>query len=317
MRKWLSVLNQVMAGAWPLLILTGCDHESDRAGYWATEREGIELAQQLKLAEYRLSLAGEDQVEELAKLGETLRTLEKRRESLQCLQVSLNAEIQRMESLKATDLRMALEHQRASAQGRTFATFSLADGRTFQDVTVTGIHDNGVSIRHEHGTARLRYADLKPEQRTFFGLEETSSLAAQAQEEQHALAYERWIEQTMLTQAETEERSAAGSSRGERQAMETRPRVLAQSSAADRLRPLAQPPTRFGNGTWSGRWRYSSSDRAYRPRYYYVYRQPVAPIPDSSNCGARMSGWNQSVIANPDRLPKRQPITDSIHSQTP
>ena len=310
-------MKQVLAGAWPLLILAGCDHEGSQAGYWQTEREGIELAQQLKLAEYRLSLAGEDQVEELAKLGETLRILEKRRETLQRLQVSLSTEIQQMESMKATALRMALEHQRASAQGRKFATFSLADGRTFQNVTVTGIHDSGVSIRHEHGTARVGYADLKPEQQAFFGLEENSSLAARAQEEQEALAYDQWIEQTMLAQAETEERSAAGAFSGGRQTMEKRPPVLAQSSAADRLRPLAQPATRFGNGTWSGRWRYGSSDRSYRPRYYYVYRYPVAPLPDSSNCGARMSGWNQSVIANPDRLPRHQPIPDSIPSQTP
>lgn len=317
MRRWLSFLKLVMAGAWSLLIHTGCEHEGDQAGYWETEREGIELAQQLKLAEYRLSLAGEDQVEELSKLGETLRTLEQRRESLERLQISLSMEIQQLESLKATAFNRALEHQRASAQGRKFTTLSLADGRTFQNVTVTGIHDSGVSIRHEHGTARVGYVDLKPEQQAFFGLEETSSLAAQAQEEQEALAYDQWIEQTMLAQAETAERSVVGAFSGERQAMETRPRVLAQSSSADRLRPLAQPATRFGSGTWTGRWRYGSSYRSYRPRYYYVYRQPAAPLPYSSPCAPRMSGSRQSFIANPDRLPRHQPIPDSIPSQTP
>jgi hypothetical protein len=270
--KWILILAVV---PW---ILPGCDHALDRSAHWETEREIVELTQRLKLAHYRLGLAGEGAAAELPQTLEELSQLEKRACALQQDQTSLITAIAEMEQRFISERERLRLQQRENALGQRFEHFTLADGREFQEVTITHIDDGGVSLRHQHGTARLGFKDLTPEERAFFGLEEESSLAAQARETRDAIAYEQWIDQSLTARRAEEGRAVVRATELETQARIARARALEQAAARDRLRPLAQKPVTVGRGGWSGGWHVRTSDRFYRPVYVYDIRPPcIAP----------------------------------------
>ncbi len=303
-------------------VLPGCDRVPDRSSHWETEREIVELTQRLKLAQYRLGLAGEGTAAELPQAREALIQLEKRASALQQDQAALVAAVAEMEQRFISERERFRLQQRENALGQRFEQFILADGREFQQVTITHIDDGGVSIRHEHGTARLGFNDLTPEERAFFGLDEKSSLAAQARESRDAIAYEQWIDQTLAARRAEEERVSARASEIETQARIARSRALEQAAARDRLRPLAQGPVTVGRGGWSGAWHVRTSDRFYRPVYVYPMRSPcIAPrvVNQPFQRAPGSAGYPSWAVpmSTPRTLPMRNRPPVEIPSQNP
>lgn len=257
------------------LMVAACDTNRDQAADWETERETIELTQQLKLAEYRLGLTPSGNPGELERVENHQRELDQRAQALLRQRSALNAEIKMLEARNEELARLAIQNLRMKSLGRTFDTFSVNDGRTFEKVSITGVDDSGVAIRHAHGTARLRYAELSADQRASFGLEERSALAAEDQERRELLAYERRIDEEMDALREKEERIAAVAMKSEDSKIADS--IMARNSSSQETRPLAQPASPFGRGCRSsyGQYRY----RTYRPTYRYVYYYPVTPNP--------------------------------------
>jgi hypothetical protein len=128
----------------------------------------------------------------------------------------------------------------------------------------------GVTLRHGDGSARLRFADLDPSQRDFFGLEESAALAAVQQESRDAFAYERWIDSGVAAVREKESRVSAEVERRAQLAREERARIASQQLLAASDRALAQPAKSVG----SSYSRYDSSYRSRRPTYRYIYHNP-------------------------------------------
>lgn len=66
---------------------------------------------------------------------------------------------------------------REEAIGLKFDTFKVRT-RTYNKVVITGIDDIGVKIRHEAGTARLKFVELPAKMRTQFGYNPKASVKA-------------------------------------------------------------------------------------------------------------------------------------------
>ena len=289
------------------LSLPGCDNRQVDAGYWAREREKIELTQRLKMAEYRIGQTNPEDLAELTQLGIRLREFDQRVRDLVQNRSALRAEIKAMEYRNDEAGRLAIQDRRTSAVGRKFDSFVLKDGRTLQNVAITGVDDSGVAIRHDHGTARLRYSDLSPEQNLIFGLEETSALAAENRELQESIAYERRIDLEIQSLRDKEERAAADAKRDD-DAQVSRS-LMARESGNQRTSPLAQPARQVGSGSWSRTWYGDSPYRSYRPTYRYVYYYPARPNPF---CGARTYNSMRNIpgttcIPNPNVNPNIRP----------
>lgn len=273
MLRVLSDVKLAVTGMLAVLLLPGCDDHRKDAGYWEIEREKIELEQQLKLLEYKAGRTGNGSPEELPRLENTLRELGARKISLLGNRSALVAGIRQIERQSAELGRLEIQDRRMDSLGRKFDSLALKDGRTFQNVAITGIDDGGVAIRHEDGAARLRYAELSPEQCALFGLEESAALAAENRERRESIAYERQLDEEMEVLRDKEERAASIASWDDHARADRH--LLARESAGGRTSPLAQPATTVGAGSWRGYSRY----RSHRPTYRYVHYYPVTPNP--------------------------------------
>lgn len=268
------------------VILPGCESHKGEARFWENEREKIELGQRLELARYRLDRHAPGELPELESLNRLLKESDVSLRDLRQDQSTLTVEIEEMERRNDDISRLALQSQRSRAQGMKFDSLPTRDGRTFRNVSISGVDDSGVSVRHEHGAARLRYAELSDEQRLFFGLEETTALAAEDREHEEALAYERGIDLELdaIREREREERKKLIANTNK--APQVSSSQMAASSYQHAARPLAQPARSFGSGSSYRRWYGYSGYRYYRPTYYYVYRQPSVPNPFCSSARA-------------------------------
>ena len=104
-----------------------------------------------------------------------------------------------------------VESRRAEALGKPMESFRTMEGRIYRDVVITRISAGGVSFKHADGAARLRFEELSPGQRKYFGIEEEEAAEVYRKEAERRAAYE------MLVEERTEER-----------------RVLAEKEAAER-----------------------------------------------------------------------------------
>lgn len=277
-----------------VLALTGCGEKSDQSVYWDTEREVVELTQKLKLAEYRLGLMPNREVVDAGAVMDNARKLDRRLSELRADQASLVDEIKDLEIRKSELVQTAIRNIRAKAHGRKFGTFATTDGRTFEDVMITGVDDGGIALRHAHGTARLRYSDLSLEQREEFGLEEKSALAAEDRERREAVAYEQRMDEELGAMREKEEREAAIAKRSE-DARVSRSLMARNNASPKPESPLSKPATTVGSGSYY-RNTYGTTYRTYRPRYRYVYYYSAGPNPYYSYRSNRSIGYNGYVI---------------------
>jgi hypothetical protein len=301
-----SLQNLALVAALAAVILPGCRERPDRLAWWEAEQERIELSQRLALVQYQQRNAPPDHTAQLRELQATTRNLAQRAHDLAQIRTTLSAEIQDLETQLDELARNALKDQRRSAIGVKYETLALANGKIFHDAMVTGVDEIGVAIRHRDGLARLRCADLSPDQREFFGIDETAALAAEARERHEALTYDRLIDQGMDAVRKQEEIARAAAKREEETANLTRALLLAQASSRQRVSPLAQP----SSTGWGNRWDHYTRDpyRAYHTVYYY----PNVPYQNNRFPAARIN----PIRGTPDRTSTPR-ITQPTRSATP
>lgn len=256
-------------------LLTGCGKHPDKVSWWQNEREKIELGQQLELKQFRFGQLRSHDFEDFQRLqmltaqsAAELVSLLRRRETLRM-------ELSKIEGQRLNIRNVVLGDLRQRALGKSFDLFKPVLGREYRNVSVSAIDDVGVTIRHSEGSARLHYADLDEQQHVMFGLDEETSLAAEAKETENAAAYERCIETRMTAAFEKEERAAVI----EREALAGQQKhslPAAQQTVVSTYRTLAQPATPVGTGSWNG---YYSNYRVRRPIYYYY---SIIPYHNSS-----------------------------------
>ncbi len=252
-----------------------CQKEGSQTAWWQSERERIELDQELALKKFRLEKLALNDFKQL----EVLRTKNVESsaslQSLRTQRLTLGQECDSLEASRSTFRETVIHDQRQQAIGRHFEMLDLASGRKFQQVTVTAINDGGVTIRHAHGSARLHYADLDAKQRLIFGLEADLALAAEEKESKASVAYEQWIENRVTTIHENEVKASALAKREERNAARDYSQLVARQAAVAKTRPLGQAPTVVGSGS---RYGYYSSYRVSRLDYYnpYYYNAQVS-----------------------------------------
>ena len=288
------------------VILPGCRERPDRLAWWEAEQERIELSQRLALAQYQQRNSPTDHTSQLRELQATTRNLAQRARDLAQSRTTLSAEIQELETQLDQLARDALKDQRLSAIGVKYETLALANGKIFHDAVVTGVDEVGVAIRHRDGLARLRCADLSPDQREFFGLDEAAALAAETRERHEALAYERLIDQGMDAVRKQEEIARATAKREEETANLTRALLLAQATSQQRVSPLAQP----SSTGWSNRWNHYTRD-PYR-RYHTVYYYPYVPYRNTTFSASRIN-----PVRNTTNRPYNPRITQPTRPATP
>lgn len=269
--KWLT------AALLGVALLSGCQQKREDIALWELEQSRIELQESLKLAEYRLQVHHGGKLDELNALTTALVGISGKKQALQTQRDSLVEDVASLEQ-KTVEIELAwIQQQRASARGASFAKFTTKDGRTLENASVTQIDDGGVSIRHDHGAAKLRFDDLTREQQEQFGLLEGRAAAAEDRELVASAAYEKHVEQHLQSAREQEKERA----RQETQALARNARSTQPSSppasleAATSDNPLHQPATRFGSRYWSG---YSyPRDRGNNYRYFYSTGRSSTP----------------------------------------
>ena len=297
------------------VLSVGCKNDQSQAEWWQGEQERIALMHQVELKQYRISqtdVAGFDEVQRLGKLTESSTEL---LGSLNRQRQVLTEELSLLERNLAELKEATIRDQRNRAIGRTFKSFESASGRKFEEVSVAAIDDAGVTIRHADGSARLRFADLDPEQQVFFGLEADLAFAAEEKESRAAVAYEREIDNQMAVLREQEDRTSQTNRRVELASKRKSSLLAAQQVAETKAGPLAKAATPFGSRSW-GYSRYSSSyssyrDPAYRtysPTYRYVYNYVVPrynsycpPTPITRSAGTVGSGYVSPPVSTQRR----------------
>lgn len=298
-----------------LMILPGCNRGGVEAGYWEAERERIELAQALSLSEYRLNQRESGGAAEFALVKARLPDLDFRLRELTRQQTELAAEINEIEERNDAFLQLAIRSQRSKVVGKDFDVLELRDGRIFRNVSIRAVDDGGVAVRHEHGAAKLRYADLSREQHALFGLEKDLALVAEQREHQQALVHEEWIDSELEVLRENEERDAVISPRKSGRLGAAASSTVVRNHANSPTRALAQPATPVGSGRWSGYSRY----RTYRPTYHYVrvYRTP-SRFSDYGSCSNQGKYVRPSPTVPARRIiPKCDSMPDSPALKTP
>lgn len=166
-----------------------------------------------------------------------------------------------------------VEERRAEAMGQRLERFETMAGRVYRDVWITKITEAGISFSHAAGAARLRFEDLSPEQRRYFGINRKDAAEVYAREMKARLAYEKQVEEKEKTRREQAAKEAAKRAELERLAMEKaeKNRAASASEPAETI-PLYPTIKRVDSG---GR-RYSSRYSSYGSYYGgYGYRYPV------------------------------------------
>lgn len=260
-----------------MTLLSSCQPKREDLALWELEQSRIELQERLNLLNYRLQVREGGNAGSLADLQSTLAASSRRKQELLAERNTLTGEIASLETA-AEELEQAwVLQQRGRAAGASFERWVTLSGRQLENVKVVGIDDGGVSVRHDHGSATLRFDDLTSEQRIYFGLTASRAAAAENREQLASAAYERHVEQQLNLAKERGRESAAipPKSRGP----ETPARQASLTVAAStRVSPLSKPATPFGSRTWSGdSYRHRN---AYDGTYYYYYpsRQTCNPF---------------------------------------
>ncbi len=258
------------------MLLAACSGERKDALWWDNEKQIIELRSDIDLARYKVDMLAPEQ--ESAPSGLSVEKLNAELESLSAERARLSVSVAEMRDGWQDFRASVLARRRYAVVGKSFETFETAQGREYSEVTITGIDDSGVSLRHKAGSARLRFEDLNQSRREFFGLDgELASIAHEAEAEQ-AIAYNRWIDKRMEEIREEEAQQTAIRQKEEEKTRRARERALAANRRA--ATPSALTGS-FGNlgdtRTISSGRRYSSYGSYRRTRYRYYYTNNTTP----------------------------------------
>lgn len=270
-----------------------CKRSEDQAEWWQGEQERIALSHEVELMQYRLELRNGSRLGTNERLSEVTQVNTSLVSSLHQQRRALSAEVTALEKEWPSFQASTIQAQRGRAIGKTFESLCLSSGRKFEGVSVAGITDGGVAIRHADGSARLRFADLDSEQQLFFGLEADSALAAAEKESQAAIDYEHAIDTKLAAIRQQEEMISEITLRAELAAQEKWSKLAVRYATRSRTELFDQAATPLGARTWG----YSSYYpryrvyRSYRPTYRYIYN---SRIPSCSRNGQPI-GTSQSV----------------------
>lgn len=287
--KWLTATLLGVA------LLAGCQQKREDIALWELEQSRIELQESLKLAEYRLHVHEGGKLDELNTLTTALAGISSKRQALQTQRAELVEDAASLEQ-QTVEIELAwIQQQRASSRGANFAKFTTKNGRTLENACVTQIDDGGVSIRHDHGAAKLRFDDLTPEQQEQFGLLEARADAAESRELVASAAYEKHVDEHLQAarEQEQERQQTSALARNTQSTRESSPPVSVDTNPSDN--PLHQSATRFGGRSWST---YSySRDRGTSYRYIYPTGRSCSPYYYKRDFKQESSGLR--IIPNP------------------
>ncbi len=246
--------------------------------WWENERHQADLQNQIRIVSLRLERR--EQEGEAGKLAEATANLELRIgrfDKLMGEYEALSQEVEEMEGAFLAFREKRLRELRDRATGREWAEFVSVSGRVLKNVKVIAVDDGGVTLRHEDGSARMRYDDLTEEQRFLFGLEEGAAIAAMKEEYRRAHDYEQWVrkgkEQAEIAELVQREEAAmmrysaasrASFPRAKRFRAVTPPPVTASNGNSPlKMRSLSDPPQKVNQNP---RFRVRGA-----PRYTYYY----------------------------------------------
>ena len=252
-----------------LVIWVSRDKQPDDIEWWVQERNRVDLAQRLKVQEFRYEQAAPRFAQEdLGKRRLALKALRDKAVSLAERRDELKAETAAIEKEMGAFRKTSLANLRSSHVGLEFEEFRSRGGRVYRDVKVVAVGDAGVTIQHGDGMARLGFGDLTPEQRVFFGLEEEAFTKAVERESKAAADYLGWLEARM-EEIEAEQdanyRRKLALAKAEQQREPARLN-WSSATAGRSVSALSQPARPIGDPSASRRVRYRRSTR-----YYYVY----------------------------------------------
>lgn len=258
--KWLSFLLVTIS-------CTSCQQRREDQVFWELEQSRIELQERLNLAEYRLQQHDGGKFDEWKALSAARDASMRRIQQLESERAALVEEIASLER-DSSEMELAwIQQQRSNSLGKTFERLTTKNGRVLENASVTRIDDGGVSIRHEHGAAKLRFDDLTTEQQNLFGLSESRAQVALNREKVASAAYDQQVEQ-QLQVARDQQLAKQDTQALEKRRASARVSPQQTSLASNRSdNPLRQPATRFGSRSWSS----DSFVRSRRPTYRYYY----------------------------------------------
>jgi hypothetical protein len=272
MKSDMAMMMNIAAGV-SCLAFSGCERKVDESAWWDGERERVELESQLTLLKYRHGSTDPAAAGDLAGMTVETARLARMKERLALGKVRLLTEISSMEDALSGPDGDRLKWVREAAIGMQFEILTAANGRTFEHARVVRIEDGGVSIRHDHGAATLKYGDLTPQQRNEFGLEAGSAMAAENRSAKQQAEYERWMEQELAAAGERRDTSAAREAAENERALRLQAAAVAEAEANDQERPLARAATPFGSGSiWRNSW-YGDYNYGYNCGYGYRDRR--------------------------------------------
>ena len=284
-----------------VIILPACSGEKNDATWWHNEKQIIELRSKIELANYKLqALTGDE-----PQIVDTQSPLDLIKEigALTNEQSRLTGQIAEMQNGWDEFRADVLAQRRAKVIGTTFDTFETAEGREYQDVTISNIDDGGVSFRHKVGTARLRFDDLDQSRREFFGLDGELAVLAHEIEEKERAEYNQWIARGMVAvraeeakqaelRKEEEQRIASARALAASNRTSTPSALTASFGDLGDTRSIYSSYNRYGSGYRYryGSSRYSSGSYYRRPRTRYYYTGSSAAVCPPT--------WNYSAITS-------------------
>lgn len=257
------------------LFLGACNQDKRQAGWWDGEKERIELTHQLELKNYRFEQHLGSDFESLQKVRAASQQVAARRTMLESEKALLVAEVNSLQEKWVGFRTAAIQAHRQRVIGKSFDTFALDSGRSFEKVSISAISDSGVTIRHSDGSARLQFEDLNSEQRLLFGLEQDLALAAHQKETKSAAEYERWVDTRLASNQAKKKQEAETARLAEITASRTRADLMASQMASVNVSPLSRPSS---SGVYSSSRSYRSRPTYYNTNYYstgYTYCRPV------------------------------------------
>lgn len=269
-----------------ILSATSCDRYVDAkadAEWWRLEGERVGLVQQLELLKIR-SARESAQLAELVDLRAEAGRIQDRlmrlkdelpgkREEISRLRVSVDEE--RLEWIDAA---------RARAVGMRFDRLLGGNGKSYENVTITGVSAIGIEFRHREGLARLSAGDLSPRQRDLFGLDLNESLEARRREEESRLAFESDVDRAVASAKVA--RKAQEEARQLAQAESRRKRDLVRGTTRGKTvvaTRLLEPPRRFGR---------ARTPVSFEP--YHVTPWPVVCSPVTTQPVFRVTSWSSA-----------------------
>ncbi len=293
------------------LFSIACDKPIVDTAWWQGEEDKITLSQKLELLQYRYEQGKSDTFELLARSFDDLEKLSLKKADLMQQRQALINQIQNLEVDLTQVNDGSLIDKRTSAKGQKYDQF-IADGRIYEDVTISAVNGLGVAIRHSQGAATLRFNDLSPEQRDQFGLDLESSLAAENYEREAAVAYHEWIDQSMRVLAEKEKLDAEQAAREAQKSARLRASKLAQGRARASEKSAAQTATSASNSSASSSRSHGNFYRRPSVYYYTPYYRPQTFHPAPDIHGACKWNIKRNAPIPKDAHPINSPESNSI-----